>query len=127
YQEFERGGPRRRARGDPGLSGARAGRGGRGGAEGGGRNVSKARTQYLDAGAAEPEPQQAESAKRSGPRDVTERFVYPDDRAIDRPFNYAQLRRLFRYMNPYRKQVLLALVVTTVGTAANLAVPFIIG
>jgi len=64
---------------------------------------------------------------QAGPRDVRERFVYPEDQAIDRPFNFQQLRRLFRYMKPYRKQVLWAVVITTIGTVANLSVPLIIG
>ena len=72
-------------------------------------------------------PGAAAGAKVSTRRDITERFVYPDDRVIDRPFNLAQLRRLFSYMRPYRRKVALAVLVTTIGTAANLAVPLIVG
>ncbi len=86
--------------------------------------MSQDRAEAINASAAETDERRTES---TGRRDVTERFVYPDDRAIERPFNLAQLRRLFGFMKPYRRQVLWAIVVTTLGTIANLAVPLIIG
>ena len=39
-------------------------------------------------------------------RDNHERFIYKDDEAIEKPFNWAQLSRLFTYMKPYKKQLL---------------------
>lgn len=59
-------------------------------------------------------------------RDVTERFVYPDDRKIEKPFDWGQTKRLFSYMKPYRRDVFLVLFITIIGTAASLAVPLII-
>ncbi|SFI30536.1 ATP-binding cassette, subfamily B [Paenibacillus sp. UNC496MF] len=58
------------------------------------------------------------------PRGAHERFVYKDDDAIEKPFNWAQVRRLFSYMKPYRKQLLPVILVTMVlGTATRLAIP----
>lgn len=70
---------------------------------------------------------QTTTPAQTAPRDVTERFVYSDDRAVERPFNWEQFKRLLAYMAPYRKQTVWALLVTAVGTGANLAVPLIIG
>lgn len=70
---------------------------------------------------------QAPSAGEGQRRDVTQRFVYPDDRAIERPFDWKQLRRLLGYMAPYKLQVFYAALVTIVGTVASLVVPLLIG
>lgn len=59
-------------------------------------------------------------------RDVTERFVYPDDRAIETPFDWSQLMRLMRYMSPYKGKVALAAGVTMLGTGVTLVVPLLI-
>ncbi|GGF89274.1 ABC transporter ATP-binding protein [Paenibacillus abyssi] len=56
-----------------------------------------------------------------------ERFVYQDDELIEKPFNWAQLRRLFHYMKPYRKQLLpIIIIMMIIGTATRLAIPTII-
>ncbi len=72
-------------------------------------------------------PSNSAQAQGSAPRDVTERFVYPDDRAVERPFNWSQLKRLLSYMAPYKRLTVIAALITVLGTAANLAVPLIIG
>ncbi|MFD3273512.1 ABC transporter ATP-binding protein [Paenibacillus dendritiformis] len=66
------------------------------------------------------EDSQDTSQKRS-------RFVYQDDEIIEKPFNWAQMRRLLVYMKPYRKQLLPVLIVMMVlGTITKLAIPFLI-
>jgi ATP-binding cassette subfamily B multidrug efflux pump len=69
-------------------------------------------------------------AKKRGsspaPRGIAQRFVYPDDRAMERPFDVRQLWRLLGYMAPYRRLVLSALVVTMLGAAASLSTPALI-
>ena len=43
---------------------------------------------------------------------------------IEKPFNWSQIRRLFTYMKPYRKQLLPVIIVTMVlGTLTRLAIP----
>ena len=59
-------------------------------------------------------------------RDVRERFVYPDDRTIEKPFDWRQMRRLMGYMAPYKRDVVVAVLVTMVGTVATLVVPLLI-
>src|SRR5690554_5095937 len=59
-------------------------------------------------------------------RHVTRRFVYPDDQAIETPFDWSQLMRLMRYMAPYKFKVALAAFVTVLGTGATLVVPLLI-
>lgn len=68
------------------------------------------------------------SAREESARsDNRERFIYKDDDAIEKPFNWAQITRLFRYMRPYAKQMLpLVLVMMVLGTATRLAVPALI-
>jgi ATP-binding cassette subfamily B multidrug efflux pump len=57
-------------------------------------------------------------------RHISQRFVYPDDRAMERPFDAKQLLRLLRYMRPYRRSALKALLAIMVGAVASLSVPF---
>ena len=61
-----------------------------------------------------------------GPRDVRERFVYPEDQSIDKPFDWKQMRRLLGYMAPYKRDVVFAILVTLIGTVATLVVPLVI-
>ena len=62
----------------------------------------------------------ADTTKRS-------RFVYQDDDVIEKPFNWAQMRRLLVYMKPYKRQLLPVLIVMMVlGTITKLAIPFLI-
>lgn len=54
------------------------------------------------------------------------RFVYPDDEIIEKPFNWAQMRRLLVYMKPYKRQLLPVLFLLMIlGTLTKLAVPFL--
>lgn len=55
-----------------------------------------------------------------------ERFVYQDDDAIEKPFNWAQLTRLFRYMKPYRHELIPVLIMMAIGTATKLGIPLLI-
>ncbi|MFO7319674.1 MAG: ABC transporter ATP-binding protein, partial [Bacillota bacterium] len=64
--------------------------------------------------------------KEQAVRDVRERFVYPDDRAIEKPFDWRQMRRLLGYMAPYKRDVALAILVALAGTVATLVVPLLI-
>ncbi|WP_106767896.1 ABC transporter ATP-binding protein [Paenibacillus faecalis] len=57
-----------------------------------------------------------------------ERFVYQDDDAIEKPFNWKQLTRLISYMKPYAKQMVpLVIVLMLIGTITKLAVPYLTG
>ncbi len=46
-----------------------------------------------------------------------------DDEAIERPFNYAQFRRLISYLVPYKGKLILSLVLMVVSAGASLALP----
>ena len=59
-------------------------------------------------------------------RDVTQRFVYTDDRAMERPFDWRQIWRVLNYMKPYRLVVFWAFIATLAGALARLATPFVI-
>ncbi|MBM7573660.1 ABC transporter ATP-binding protein [Aquibacillus albus] len=57
-----------------------------------------------------------------------DRFVYPDDRAIEKPFNWRIMVRLLHYVKPYRWTYLpVAILSLLLSTAVKLAVPFLIG
>ncbi len=55
-----------------------------------------------------------------------ERFVYQDDELIEKSFNWSQLRRLFVYMKPYRKQLIPVIGMMIIGTLTRLAIPLLI-
>ncbi|GAB2718380.1 ABC transporter ATP-binding protein [Paenibacillus thermoaerophilus] len=55
------------------------------------------------------------------------RFYYADDDLIEKPFNWAQIARLGRYLKPYRKQLIPVLFAVLLATAARLLIPFILG
>ncbi|GAB6930041.1 ABC transporter ATP-binding protein [Paenibacillus sp. JCM 10914] len=56
----------------------------------------------------------------------SERFVYKDDDAIEKPFNWMQLTRLIAYMKPYAKQILpLIGLMMIIGTVTKLSIPFL--
>ncbi|WNQ09218.1 ABC transporter ATP-binding protein [Paenibacillus aurantius] len=56
-----------------------------------------------------------------------ERFVYQDDDAIEKPFNWSQIRRLGTYMKPYSKQMLpIILLSMLLVTMTKLAIPMLI-
>ena len=48
-----------------------------------------------------------------------------DDEALERPFNKDQFFRLLQYMKPYKKQVLLSLLLMVTAMACSLASPFL--
>lgn len=58
-------------------------------------------------------------------RNRNERFVYQDDEAIEKPFNWAQLRRLYTYMRPYRKQLMPVILMMIIGTLTRLTIPML--
>lgn len=61
-----------------------------------------------------------------GKRRRRERFFYPEDTAIDKPFNWGQMLRLLTYIKPYAKNLLpLSLLVMLVGTAVRLVQPLL--
>lgn len=55
------------------------------------------------------------------------RFVYQDDEAIEKPFNWAQLKRLGTYMLPYKRQLapLIGLMML-LGSLTRLAIPMLV-
>ena len=56
-----------------------------------------------------------------------ERFYYPNDRVMEKPFNWSQMVRLLKYMKPYSLTLLpLAILAMLVSTGVRLAVPLII-
>jgi ATP-binding cassette subfamily B multidrug efflux pump len=55
-----------------------------------------------------------------------ERFIYQDDELIEKPFNWAQLRRLFTYMTPYKKQLMPVIFMMLLGTATRLGIPALV-
>jgi ATP-binding cassette subfamily B multidrug efflux pump len=56
------------------------------------------------------------------------RFHYSQDRAIEKPFNWKQMIRLFEYMKPYNKNLLpKAIIAMLISTAIRLVVPIFIG
>lgn len=54
------------------------------------------------------------------------RFHVPDEEDVERPFNWAQFRRLLGYLRPYRRLVALALLCTLASAASRLAVPYVL-
>ncbi|WP_338551649.1 ABC transporter ATP-binding protein [Paenibacillus sp. KS-LC4] len=58
--------------------------------------------------------------------DKKERFIYKDDDAIEKPFNWAQVSRLFVYMKPYKRQLIPAIFMMFVGTLTRLATPALV-
>lgn len=65
------------------------------------------------------------SANSAKARSRNERFVYQDDDAIEKPFNWSQLRRLYTYMHPYRKQLMPVILMMVIGTLTRLTIPFL--
>lgn len=64
---------------------------------------------------------QAQTKKRS-------RFHYTVEQIIDKPFNWSQLIRLFKYMKPYARTTLpKTIIAMLIVTAVRLAVPIFIG
>ncbi|GEN52428.1 ABC transporter ATP-binding protein [Halobacillus faecis] len=56
------------------------------------------------------------------------RFKYTQDQAIEKPFNWAQMWRLLKYLKPYAKTLLpVAIVAMLISTIVRLVVPVLIG
>jgi ATP-binding cassette subfamily B multidrug efflux pump len=55
------------------------------------------------------------------------RFVYQDDEAILKPFDWSVLRRLGIYLLPYRKRMIPVILLMLYGAATKLTVPILIG
>lgn len=55
-----------------------------------------------------------------------ERFVYQDDRKMEKPFDWNQIRRLLRYIKPYRHKLPLVIFTMLIVTGTKLAVPYLI-
>jgi ATP-binding cassette, subfamily B, multidrug efflux pump len=56
------------------------------------------------------------------------RFKYSNDEAIEKPFNWIQMARLFAYMKPYAKSILpIAVLGMLLSTAVRLLAPVLIG
>ncbi|MGG3504958.1 ABC transporter ATP-binding protein [Paenibacillus sp. FSL W8-0187] len=74
----------------------------------------------------EPHQKQKIPRPRKPSEETNERFVYKDDDAIEKPFNWMQLTRLISYMKPYAKQILpLIGLMMVIGTITKLAIPFL--
>ncbi|MGG4147245.1 ABC transporter ATP-binding protein [Paenibacillus algorifonticola] len=58
--------------------------------------------------------------------DKKERFIYKDDDAIEKPFNWVQVGRLFVYMKPYKRQLIPAIFMMIIGTLTRLATPALV-
>ncbi|WP_433946506.1 ABC transporter ATP-binding protein [Paenibacillus sp. SN-8-1] len=59
-------------------------------------------------------------------QELNDRFIYKDDDAIDKAFDWKQFRRLFSYMRPYAKQLLpLIILMMVLGTITKLTVPYL--
>lgn len=70
---------------------------------------------------------QAEASAINEDSQVGQRFVYQDDELIDKPFDWGQLKRLFSYMKPYKKQMLpIIIIMMLVGAITKLTVPLLI-
>ncbi|WP_188880895.1 ABC transporter ATP-binding protein [Alicyclobacillus cellulosilyticus] len=54
-------------------------------------------------------------------------FIYRDDDTLDKPFQYAQFKRLLRYMAPFPKLIWGAFAATAGGIAVALVTPYLIG
>ncbi|KIL50302.1 multidrug ABC transporter ATP-binding protein [Jeotgalibacillus alimentarius] len=59
---------------------------------------------------------------------IQNRFKYSTDQVIEKPFNWTQLWRLFRYLKPYSKKLLpLSIIMVLITTAIRLVIPILIG
>ena len=56
---------------------------------------------------------------------MASRNRYDMDEILDSPFNFDQFKRILAYTNPYRKKLLLTLIVTVLAAALNLLNPMV--
>lgn len=55
------------------------------------------------------------------------RFIYKDDEAMEKPFDYAVLVRLLQFLKPHRKKLLpLVIFMTIIGAGAKLTIPLLL-
>ncbi|MFX3636888.1 MAG: ABC transporter ATP-binding protein [Candidatus Pristimantibacillus sp.] len=66
------------------------------------------------------------SSQNKNVNDKRARFIYQDDEAIEKPFNWSQIRRLFVYMSPYKKQLIPVIIMMILGTLTRLAIPALV-
>ncbi|UII57236.1 ABC transporter ATP-binding protein/permease [Cytobacillus spongiae] len=67
-------------------------------------------------------------SKKQVKDNVMERFQYSTDQIIEKPFNWAQMLRLFSYMKPYQKNLLpLSILMVLITTGVRLIIPILIG
>ncbi|WP_261301048.1 ABC transporter ATP-binding protein [Paenibacillus andongensis] len=70
---------------------------------------------------------QAEASAKRDDSQAGQRFVYQDDELIEKPFDWGQLKRLFSYMKPYKKQMLpIIIIMMLVGAITKLTIPLLI-
>lgn len=70
---------------------------------------------------------QAEASAEQKDSQAGQRFVYQDDELIEKPFDWGQLKRLFSYMKPYKKQLLpIIIIMMLVGAITKLTIPLLI-
>src|SRR5699024_10013355 len=56
------------------------------------------------------------------------RFYYPLDQAVEKPFNWKQMLRLLYYIKPYAKTLMpAAMIAMLISTIVRLVVPILIG
>lgn len=70
----------------------------------------------------------AKHEKISSEGAYTKRFYYPQENAVEKPFNWSQMARLLNYLKPYTKTLVpVAVVAMLVNMIVRLSVPIIIG
>lgn len=70
---------------------------------------------------------QAEASAKKEDSQAGQRFVYQDDELIEKPFDWGQLKRLFSYMKPYKKQMLpIIIIMMLLGAITKLTIPLLI-
>lgn len=69
-----------------------------------------------------------QEAKKQNKYDYSNRFHYPKDEAIEKPFNWRQMLRLLQYLKPYTKTLIpAAFGVLLINLIIRLVVPILIG
>lgn len=63
----------------------------------------------------------------STPNDLRAPFIYRDEEALEKKFQWSQMRRLFSYMGYYPKLIAGALIATLGGIAVALLAPYMVG
>lgn len=67
------------------------------------------------------------SANTSRTQSRDERFIYEDDRRMEKPFDWGQIKRLLNYLKPYRRKLPLVVLMMLIFTGTKLAAPYLIG